>query len=58
MNQRPGRGTTIGTVRVLTAVVPVVVCHIIDVVPLTILARLSRNRQPTDLNESPWLGSV
>jgi len=24
-----------------------------DVVPLTILARLSRNRQPTELNKSP-----
>jgi len=32
---------------------PVVVRHTIDVVPLTMLARLSRNRQPTDLNRSP-----
>jgi hypothetical protein len=32
---------------------PVVVHHPIDVVPPTILARLSRNRQPTDLNKSP-----
>jgi hypothetical protein len=32
---------------------PVVVRHPIDVVLLTIVARLSRNRQPTDLNKSP-----
>jgi hypothetical protein len=50
---RLGGGTTSETVTVPHGGRPVVVRHTIDVVPLTILARPSRNRQPTDLNKLP-----